>query len=121
MERISATALTVVGAIVALSILGAIGAVLLLNGGNAQGAAVVLGFLAPTITSLLVLLRAETTAKTALTMHTDNQAILAQLSGKVDGIGKIAEQAASAGASAAVAAQAAQSAASGQQQSEGST
>lgn len=113
MERISATALTIIGAIVALSLLGAIAAVLLLQVNNAQGAAVVLGFLGPTITSLLVLLRAEYNARNASAQHEITQSALAQLSSKVDGVGAIATQAASAGASAAVAAQAAQHSAEG--------
>lgn len=108
LSRVSPLALSVIGAIVALSILGAIAAVLLINAGNANGAAIVLGFLAPTVTSLLVLIRAESNASNYADMHTMTQSALTQLSSKVDGVATIASNAASAGASAATAAQAAQ-------------
>ena len=108
LQRVSPLTLSIIGAIVSLSILGAIAAVLLLNAGNANGASVVLAFLAPTIVSLLALVRAEGNANQSLTMHEANQVAIAQLSSKIDGVGAIAAHAADAGASAAVAAQAAQ-------------
>lgn len=108
LQRVSPLTLSIVGAIVSLSILGAIAAVLLLNAGNANGAGIVLGFLAPTIVSLLALIRAENNANTAASMHDQNQIAIAQLSSKIDGVGAIAAHAANAGASAATAAQAAQ-------------
>lgn len=62
MSNVSSFGMAIIAAIVALSILAAASAILLYTNGNPQGAGIILGFLAPTITGLFALVRVEQTS-----------------------------------------------------------
>jgi hypothetical protein len=104
--------LTLLTAILCLCILGAVaGAVILMvPGGNPQNAALIFGFLAPTIGALVAVYRSEQNAaaiqrnvQTTQQLHEQNQASIAAVNQKIDGL-----QGASAAAGAAAALTAAQ-------------
>ncbi len=109
MSGLSPARFTAMAAVVAMCILGGVAYLLLAAGpnGSPERAAPLLGFLAPTIVSLLALARVESGQQQQETQHTENSVRLANLAAQVQSIGTIATQTATSAAAAATASQAA--------------
>lgn len=109
MSSISPRSLTALAGVVSLCLFGGIAYLVLAvgPGGSPERAVPLLGFLAPTVVSLLALARVESGAQEQAVLHSENALRLANLAAKLDGIGTIATQTATSAAAAATASQAA--------------
>jgi len=101
--------MTALAGVVSLCLFGGVAFLLLAAGpnGSAERAAPLLGFLAPTIVSLLALARVESSQQQQADQHTENSLRLANLAAEIQGVGAIATQSATSAAAAATASQAA--------------
>ena len=101
--------MTALAGVVSLCLFGGVAFLVLAAGpnGSADRAVPLLGFLAPTIVSLLALARVESSQQQQADQHTENSLRLANLAAEIQGIGTIATQSATSAAAAASASQAA--------------
>ena len=109
MSGLTPERMTALAGVVSLCLFGGVAFLVLAAGptGSADRAAPLLGFLAPTIVSLLALARMESGQQRQSEQHAENSLRLASLAAEIQGVGTIATQSATSAAAAASASQSA--------------